>query len=616
MSYSKKIQKKLPNRIILTAMIILMWTAMTGSSMIWNILQVWHRAEQLAYNEANSNFNKDLVYRRWNTEHGGLYAPITEKTPSNPYLSHIKEHDIFTPSGRALTLINPAYMTRQVHELGTRQYGIRGHITSLDPLRPENMPDVWEVAALRSFTDGKSEVSEAVMLDDERYFRLMRPLITEEKCLSCHGTQGYKVGDLRGGLSVSVPLKPYITVAEANIYSLTFGHLLIWALGLAGFGVSTWSIKQRATESKRSEEALIESEKKYRSIMESMKDATYICSHKFRIEYMNPRMIDNAGSYKTGELCHKAVYDLDEKCPWCAFDQVKQGKHVEYELANPKDNRYYSIMDSPVYHSDGNISKLTILRDITETRAIEAQLRQQQKLEGIGVLAGGVAHEINNPINGIMNYAQLIKDRLNQDNPLIEFAAEIIIETNRIAAIVRNLLAFARYEQETSSPARMSDIVESSLSLIQTVMRRDQITLKADVPDDLPEIRCRIQQIQQVLMNLIINARDALNEKYPNYDENKIIRLSARLFEKEGNKWIRTIVEDHGSGIIPEVREQIFDPFFSTKSREKGTGLGLSISYGIIKDHHGVLHVESEPGQYTRFHVDLPVDNDGKRARL
>ena len=245
-------------------------------------------------------------------------------------------------------------------------------------------------------------------------------------------------------------------------------------------------------------------------------------------------------------------------------------------------------------------------------RALEAEMRHQQKLESVGLLAGGVAHEINNPINGIMNYAQLIVDNLdglNKDSPLAEFAGEIIHETERIAVIIRNLLTFARHEKETHSPAHMADIVEATLSLIRTLMRRDQITLDVTVPGDLPQIKCRSNQIQQVLMNLITNARDALNERYPKYDPNKQITVISQVIVKEKLKWLRTTVEDHGIGIPPEIKAQMFDPFFTTKPKEIGTGLGLSISYGIVHDHHGQLHVESEPGQYTRFHLDLPVDN-------
>jgi signal transduction histidine kinase len=174
---------------------------------------------------------------------------------------------------------------------------------------------------------------------------------------------------------------------------------------------------------------------------------------------------------------------------------------------------------------------------------------------------------------------------------------------------VQNLLTFARHEKQSHSPALLSDIVSSVLSLIQTVMRRDQIVLELGIPENLPKIKCRSQQIQQVLMNLLTNARDALNERYPDYSPEKKLFLFAGPYEKTGRKFIRITVEDYGIGIPSRILDKIFDPFFTTKPKETGTGLGLSISYGIVRDHGGELSVESEPGRYTRFHVDLPVNN-------
>jgi signal transduction histidine kinase len=138
-------------------------------------------------------------------------------------------------------------------------------------------------------------------------------------------------------------------------------------------------------------------------------------------------------------------------------------------------------------------------------------------------------------------------------------------------------------------------------------MRHDNIRIDVEKPEELPKVRCRSQQIQQVLMNLITNARDALNERYPKYDEDKVLRIALSSIERDGQVWVRTTVEDHGTGIAPEVRDRMFDPFYTTKGRDKGTGLGLAISHGIVMDHEGVLLVESEPGSYTRFHIDLPV---------
>ncbi len=266
--------------------------------------------------------------------------------------------------------------------------------------------------------------------------------------------------------------------------------------------------------------------------------------------------------------------------------------------------------DPEAYSVGAVVVETTELKRAEEERtSLEAHLRQQQKLESIGTLAGGVAHEINNPINGIMNYAQLIRDRLDPESPLREYAGEIVRESERVARIVLNLLTFARQDKEPHSPANISDNVNDTLSLIRTIIRGDQITLKVEVPDDLPKIKCRSQQIQQVLMNLLTNARDALNMRYPGHDPNKIMKVTAKAFEKEGRQWIRTTVEDHGAGIPDEIQGRLFDPFFTTKDRTKGTGLGLSISHGIVQDHHGELSFECEAGQYTRFHLDLPVDN-------
>ena len=253
--------------------------------------------------------------------------------------------------------------------------------------------------------------------------------------------------------------------------------------------------------------------------------------------------------------------------------------------------------------------------DITERKraeeerlALEAQLRQSQKLESIGTLASGVAHEINNPLTGIINYADLIESRVKDDR-LREFAAGIMKEGNRVAKIVKDLLSFARQEKQSHSPARIEDIINTSLTLVGGVLRKDQITIEKEIPDDLPQIRCRSQQIEQVIINLLTNARDALNQRYKGYDEDKLVRIQVKPFEKDGVQWIRMTVEDHGVGVPENVIERIFDPFFTTKPRDAGTGLGLSVSYGIIKDHHGELTVESKLGKYTRFHLDLRVDN-------
>ena len=187
---------------------------------------------------ARTAYEKDIVYRNWAAIHGGVYVPVSEAWPPNPYLDS-PERDITTPSGRALTLVNPAYMTRQVHEIFVRKTGIRTRLTSLAPLNPHNAPDDWEREALSRIADGAAEVSGIDSVAGTEVFRLMGRLVTEESCLACHAKQGYRLGDVRGGISVSLPMAPYWAVLRGQIARLSLTGVFVWLAGLGGLGLST-----------------------------------------------------------------------------------------------------------------------------------------------------------------------------------------------------------------------------------------------------------------------------------------------------------------------------------------------------------------------------------------
>ena len=202
------------------------WTVLIFASLIWNVVLARQELLEAARIQARSAYEKDVIYRLWNAGHGGVYVPVTDGTQPSPYLSGMPERDIVTPSGRLLTWINPAHMTRQVHELAERESGILGHLTSLDPIRPENAPDPWETEALRAFERGASEVSSVEEMGGKNYMRLMRPLIAEKDCLKCHARQGYREGDLRGGISVSIPTAPLEAIGNRRIFALALVHVL------------------------------------------------------------------------------------------------------------------------------------------------------------------------------------------------------------------------------------------------------------------------------------------------------------------------------------------------------------------------------------------------------
>ena len=332
------------------------------------------------------------------------------------------------------------------------------------------------------------------------------------------------------------------------------------------------------------------------------------------IQYANPAFTQVTG-YTLGEVLGKNPRILQSGRHDNAFyldlwETLAAGQVWHGRFINRRKNGDLYTEDaaiSPVRDDSGTIvSYVGVKRDITSELNLEQQLRQAQKLESIGTLASGVAHEINNPLMGILNYAELAKDRA-PDAKSVEYLDGVIREGNRVAEIVRSLLSFARQEKTGYSPARISDIVEESLSLLRASLRRHQIQIDVDVPEDLPRILCRSQQIQQVIVNLITNAQSALSERFSGFDDDKILVVRAARHLDQTGEWVRLTVEDHGIGIPEGLQERIFDPFFTRKPRDQGTGLGLSVSHGIIKDHRGRIFVESHEGAFTRFHVDLPL---------
>lgn len=294
------------------------------------------------------------------------------------------------------------------------------------------------------------------------------------------------------------------------------------------------------------------------------------------------------------------------------------GDHtLEYRLM-AADDRIVWVRDIvSVYHDNGRTVLRGILVDVTASHEaeearlrLESQLRQEQKLSSIGTLASGVAHEINNPLMSVINYAQLIEDRLahGADPEVLRgYSSEIISEWQRISTIVRNLLAFSRQSGSRFERQMPSDIIESIMLLTRKLFDKDEITTSVRIEPDLPPVKCNRGQIQQVLLNLLTNARDALNMRFDGYAPEKTIEVDARMHADAGRRWIRFSITDNGYGVPGTIADRIFDPFFTTKSSETGTGLGLSISYGIIKDHGGELGYDNRPGGGCRFHFALPV---------
>lgn len=366
-------------------------------------------------------------------------------------------------------------------------------------------------------------------------------------------------------------------------------------------------------------EALRKSEQTYRLLAENTLDVIWSLDSDLKVTYVNPAIFQLTGHTRDEVVGTSIDAYFDEH----NYPTLKQT--IEQEIAKGPGTTGI-LVDTEVLRKDGSRVPIEIngrvlfdanrnviglqgsTRDISERLNYETQLRQSQKLEAIGTLAAGIAHEVNNPIASVSGFAELISRSEEVPEKFRDFATKIHSESARISEIIKNLLGYARIEDEQAPSAiTLHEVVHSTLSLFQGVLRDDKIALELVVDDDLPPFSGRGQQIQQILMNLLTNARDALNAKYPGSDKDKRLLVSTTMVRKDNADWVRLTVEDHGLGIPQAMRDRVFDPFYTTKPPGKGTGLGLWLVYSIVENHRGAILLESESGAYTRFHVDFPV---------
>ncbi|MBC8208193.1 MAG: DUF3365 domain-containing protein [Desulfobulbaceae bacterium] len=245
-----------------------LWTITIGASFAWNFWQENKAVLNQARSEAKGLFHKDETYRRWAALHGGVYVPVTDYTRPSPFLAHVSERDITTPSGRNLTLINPAYMTRQVLDMTHEHSKVYGRITSLQPIHAGNTPDAWEKKALQSFeNNGDDEVSIIEVIEGERYMRFIRPFYVEDGCLRCHEQQGYKLDDVRGGISTAVPLDHYYALRQKHFISLSIWHLSLYLFGVAVIVGSTRLLGTRIRENETISKELNLDRERFRSLL-------------------------------------------------------------------------------------------------------------------------------------------------------------------------------------------------------------------------------------------------------------------------------------------------------------------------------------------------------------
>ncbi|MCI5211585.1 MAG: DUF3365 domain-containing protein, partial [Candidatus Electrothrix sp. ATG2] len=234
---------------------LIFWSLLLSGSLYLYVTYKWESVKFIGKKIGLTAVKKDYIYELWNAHNGGIYAPVNDQNQPNPYLSGYPDRDTVTASGKKLTLINPAHMTRQAYQLEQEIYGVGGRITSLDAVRPENAPDDWEKEALLSFAHGTKDASELVKQEGKTFMRVMIPAITQETCLQCHIRKGDQVGNIRGGISTTFPIDGIVALFHKQFKTTAIYHLLIYLIGITSlvlFYVQTSKqVKKRAAIEKQ-----------------------------------------------------------------------------------------------------------------------------------------------------------------------------------------------------------------------------------------------------------------------------------------------------------------------------------------------------------------------------
>lgn len=360
------------------------------------------------------------------------------------------------------------------------------------------------------------------------------------------------------------------------------------------------------TQLKDAHEIIHSERDKLHSILSHLLEGVSIVGTDYSIEYQNDILIEDLGDCK-GKTCFSVFRGESSPCEPCLMQKaIESGRsqHIEYETS---DGRTFEQAYTRISDSDGKDKVVALLRDITAKKTSLAAAMHADRLVAVGELAAGVAHEINNPINGIINYAQIISNKSEKGDLVNDVAGRVIKEGNRIARIVESLLTFSRRQHEGKMIICVKDILSETLTLTTAQMRQDNIVLSVKLAEDLPQIMVQAHEIEQVFINIISNARYALMQKYPGPHNDKLLEISSRLISTNDCSYVRISFLDHGAGIPENIIDKVKNPFFSTKKEGKRTGLGLSISHGIVDNHGGKLTIHSKEGLFTCIYVDLPV---------
>ncbi len=365
-----------------------------------------------------------------------------------------------------------------------------------------------------------------------------------------------------------------------------------------------------------------EGENFIKNILESVGEGFIVIGRDYKImsanrafcEYVKRPLEDIIGKhcYEVSHYRKTRCYETGEDCPvkhTFATGEPLSVVHTHYD----KDGKpYYTEVKSYAMKDEtGQCSSvIETINDISEKRKLESQLYHAQKMEAVGLLAGGVAHDFNNILTAITGYGNLVRMKIKKDDPLLHSMNQILSSVERGANLTRSLLAFSRKQAINPRPVNFNTIVENIYKLLKRLIGED-IELKQRLTSEDVTVMADIGQIEQILMNLATNARDAMHKGGCLTLETEVTELDDQYIKNRGfgtpGKYVLISFTDTGVGMDEDTKDKIFEPFFTTKEVGKGTGLGLAMIYGIVKQHRGYINVYSEPGLGTTFKLYFPL---------
>jgi two-component system, NtrC family, sensor kinase len=358
--------------------------------------------------------------------------------------------------------------------------------------------------------------------------------------------------------------------------------------------------------------------KEWEETFKAVTDPIFLVDSEFNVLLHNDRLPPGMSAHWNGSVsnkCYARLKGLDEPCPNCPIEEIKaKGKPV-FQRWRTDEGNFLDLSYYPVLNEEKQLSAVTIImKDVTDKLKMETQLVHSAKMVALGVMAAGVAHELNSPMTVIIGTAQmLVRDLQQEDEPeRAEALSDIINCGLRCKRIIQNLLTFSRQDQAPVAAIDLNAETRRVLDMIQYQINRSQIAIVEHLDPELPRMNGNGPQIQQVLTNFLINARDAMSSVE---GRDKVIEVSTAVRREGERRWAVLSVHDNGTGIAPDNLSKIFTPFYTSKEASKGTGLGLSVSLGIAESHDGRIEVDSRLGEGSCFRLVLPINDDGAANR-